>query len=838
MPSDTLISTMEQKYDYKSKEKQIQSWWQEQAIYTIQKDVQKPLFSIDTPPPTVSGNLHIGHIFSYTQTDIIARYQRLSGFNVFYPFGFDDNGLPTERYVEKTHEVSSYKLGRAAFTQLCLQETKKVEHTFVELWQSMGLSADFKAPYSTISTTTRALSQASFINLYKKGYIYRAYEPAPYCTLCKTSVAQAELDDQEKQTFFNTIVFQDEHGADLLIGTTRPELLPACVALFYHPDDKRYQYLHNTQAKVPLFNFTVPVYPDELVDPEKGTGLVMCCTFGDSTDIQWFKKHTLAYKALIQFNGVLADFAGILTGLTVAQARERIIQELQTHNLLIDQKEITHAVNVHERCKKEVEFICLPQWFLKLKEYKDIFISLADQVNWYPSYMKARYLDWVTNIKWDWCLSRQRFFGIPFPVWHCANCNHILLPNNDQLPVDPQEMRYPNEKCTQCGSENITPDTDVMDTWNTSSLTPYICAQMYNNDNPTEYFDISQAPSLIPMSMRPQAHDIIRTWAFDTLVKTWFHHQTVAWRDIVISGHVLSGSKEKLSKSKGQKATSPEQLLEQYPADAIRYWTATSSLGTDTAFSETQLAAGNRLITKLWNAFRFIEEHTKNIETQTTPATPIGTVNEWILHEATRCFNQYQRYFAKYELNLALEIVNTFFWSTVCDHYLELIKNQLFNPDQYDAPLVASTKRTLHMLGLRILQMYAPFIAHVTENIYQEIYKSKKTSLSLHQTLFMEVQQDYFYEASATLMHTITMLVGLMRKAKTERQLSLKTSLQTLTLVCTQTEQMNALKTLDQLLKGVCQAQELIYTIKPEAPAGMVHMEQVNELWHCTIVCP
>lgn len=830
---------MEPKYNARSQEQQIQAWWQQNQIYAHTKE-NRPLFTIDTPPPTVSGSLHIGHIFSYTQTDIIARFKRLSGFTVFYPFGFDDNGLPTERFVEKIHKVNAHTLGRAAFIQLCLQETKNIQSVFVALWQAMGLSADFSHPYSTIAPSTRALSQASFISLYKRGYIYRAYEPAPYCTTCRTSVAQAELDDAEKSSFFNTIIFKDAQGNNLLIGTTRPEFLPACVALFYHPSDTRYQYLHNQQVTVPLFNFTVPVHADTRVDPHKGTGLVMCCTFGDSTDIAWFKEFGLHHKPLLQTNGIWAEGAGILSGMTVEQSRKHIVEQLTAHQLIVEQKPIMHMVNVHERCKKEIEFISLPQWFLKLKEYKDTFTSLANQVNWYPAYMKNRYVDWVTNIKWDWCISRQRFFGIPFPVWHCTACKHILLAENNMLPVDPQEMLYPGKKCTHCGSENIAPDTDVMDTWNTSSLTPYICAQLYAQDNGTLYFEPERttAPPFIPMSMRPQAHDIIRTWAFDTLVKSWLHHNTVAWNDIVISGHVLSGEKEKLSKSKGQKAMSPEELLKNHCADAIRYWTATSSLGTDTVFADTQLAMANRLITKLWNAFRFIKEHTQSVTSlHEKNGEILGSYNQWIMHRASTAFQQYEHAFAQYEFSQALETTNTFFWADLCDNYLELIKDQLFHPEHYLPATVESTRTTLFSVGLRILQLYAPFVPYITESIYHALYGTKLANLSIHQTQFSTFEHVVWPE-SVFLMEKIIELVSYVRKAKTEQQLSLKTALATLTILSDSPQLLSKLEREEPIIRGISHAHTIVYKPQTTPSSSPYVLESTDESWHLTLVIP
>ena len=470
---------MEPKYNHETAQQSARQLWEQNQTYSP-KNNPGAAYSIDTPPPTVSGSLHIGHIFSYTQTDIIARYKRMSGFSVFYPFGFDDNGLPTEKFVEKKQKIRAHQLPRSEFIELCLNATQEVEHDFKSLWQQMGLSVDWHYWYSTISQSSRRLSQQSFIDLYNKGFIYRKDEPALYCTACRTSVAQAELDDKESPSFFNDIVFQDTSGNDLIIGTTRPELLPSCVALLYHPNDTRYQHLQGQQATAPLFGFSVPIIADEQVQIDKGTGLVMCCTFGDKTDIEWFKKHTLPYKPSIDLGGKWMDHTGPMAGMKAADARKTIIEVLKEKNLLLNQKEITHAVSVHERCKKEIEFVVQKQWFISLIDHKKELIQLADTINWYPSFMKARYINWVQNISWDWCISRQRFYGIPFPAWHCTDCQEILLADPKNAPIDPQETTYPGGACTQCGGTNITPDTDVMDTWNTSSITPYINRELFN----------------------------------------------------------------------------------------------------------------------------------------------------------------------------------------------------------------------------------------------------------------------------------------------------------------------------------------------------------------------
>jgi valyl-tRNA synthetase len=816
---------MDKRYEHAASEAQIRTKWAQEGTYAQDKH-EGPIWSIDTPPPTVSGNLHIGHIFSYTQTDIIARYKRMRGYSVYYPFGFDDNGLPTERYIEKKCSVFAPTIGRSAFIDICLKETHQAEQQFMDLWQRMGLSVNWEHCYSTISAQTRKISQHSFIELVNKGYIYRKNEPALYCTTCRTSVAQAELDDHQEPSFFNDILFKDQQGNPLIIGTTRPELLYSCVALFYHPQDERYQHLAGKQAQVPLAGHMVPILADDLVSMEKGTGLVMCCTFGDKTDILWFKKHTLPYRQSIGFDGKWTPETGPLAGLKCADARTRVLQELETHKAIVNRRAIEHSVSLHERCKKPIEFLMLKQWFLNILDYKQEFIALAEQINWYPAFMKARYIDWVQNLNWDWCLSRQRFFGIPFPVWHVEGTDQFLMPPVSALPIDPQETAYPGQVPAEFAGRKLVPDTDVMDTWNTSSLTPYICYQMLNpHDN--EIFTSGELKKFMPMSMRPQAHDIIRTWAFYTIVKSWMHNKQIPWSSIVISGHVLADAKEKLSKSKDNASMSPEHLLKTYSADTVRYWTASGNLGQDVAFSDNQLKIGTRLVTKLWNAFRFIHEHTQETGLHQPPKLFIE--HQWLLHEASAAYRSYEQYLEKNEFGLALKAVEEFFWQHFCDNFLELIKDQLFNPTAYDAERVLATRWTLAHVGLRILQWFAPYMPFITETLYEAMYRTKVGTASLHATKFLAVQQDHLFHRSVEIMTVLLDIVAQVRKLKTAEQLALNYQLASLTIGIHDESMMQDLRLAQQLIKGATKAEVVMFASKGTI---QVHMRKDDTGWH------
>ncbi|MBX9831385.1 valine--tRNA ligase [Candidatus Babeliales bacterium] len=812
---------MDKRYDHLTCEKEARALWEQENIYAFNPDVNAPVYSIDTPPPTVSGTLHIGHVFSYTHADLVARYKRMQGYNVFYPMGFDDNGLPTERFVEKKNKTKAHLMKRSEFIALCLKETADVEKLFEGLWRAMGLSVDWTKVYSTISDDVRKVSQYSFIDLYNKNLVYRRQEPSLYCTTCQTSVAQAEIDNAEVSTTFNDIAFEAEDGQVLTIATTRPELLPACVAVFYHPADVRYQKLAGTHAITPIFGKRVPIIADDQVDPEKGSGLVMCCTFGDQMDIAWFKKHSLPIIETIGRDGKWAALSGELAGLRVHEARKKVLELLEQAGKLITKKAITHNVNMHERCKQEIEYQILEQWFVKILENKDKFIELADKINWRPAYMKARYKDWVQNLNWDWCISRQRFFGIPFPLWHCLDCKQVLVADLKDLPIDPQEQAFPGGACTQCGSQAITPETDVMDTWNTSSLTPQVNA----------LWPDGKAPFALPMSMRPQAHDIIRTWAFYTIIKSYYHHNDIPWNDIMISGHVLAGKGEKISKSKENEKMTPEGLLKDYPADVIRFWAASGKLGTDTAFSDNQLKIGHKLVTKLWNAFRFCKDFLADYR---TPATKpqLNELNEWLFDGLGKAMDQYKRAFEEYEYSQALDAVERFFWHDFCDNYLELIKDQLFNPANYDQEVIQGTQRTLYEVGFGILQLYAPFVPHITESIYQLMFKEQEQVVSLQITKLDYARFAGSYSVSAQVIEHVLSIVAQVRRLKSEQQVSLKTSLQGLTICSKDQDLLNSLHKQATLLKGITKAEEISFVVQE----GTTSIVQEGEVLTATVL--
>ena len=711
---------LDKKYNMEEKENKWMEYWEDNNIYKFIPD-NREVYSIDTPPPTVNGKIHIGHIFSYTQAEMIARYKRLTGYNVFYPFGFDDNGLPSERLVEKEQDKRAHEIGREAFNKLCYETTDKYENDFKKLFKRAGFSADINNSYKTVSESSAKISQLSFIELVENGNCYHKESPALWCNECLTSIAQAELETKTIKTMFNYIKFKTvETNEEFTIATTRPELLPAIVCVFINPNDDRNKHLIDKHAHIPLIDIDVPIMADEKVDSEKGTGIVMCCTFGDQTDIEWWKKYNLPLKNIFTNDGHIIDSINIYGGLTIKEVRKQIIDDLESQGYLIRCEELEHEVQVHERCGKEVEYSVMKQWFIDIMNHKKDFLRIGEEINWYPKHMKARYDEWVENIMWDWCISRQRYFGVPFPVWYCKDCGEIILASKEQLPVNPLVDEPNITKCSKCGCNEFIPEIDIMDTWQTSSITPLINMK-YGEEN--NYEDI-----LKPMSLRCNAHDIIRTWDFYSIVKGYYNFGEKPWNDIMISGFVMANKGEKISKRKANSKMEPFELLETYGADIVRYWAGSGKLGTDILFNEETFLRGKKLINKLWNVSKFIEMHLSDYKDK--EFTNYEYIDKWIIAKYQDMEKQFIKYLDNYEIGLGLNILEKFFWE-FCDDYIEIVKHRLYRPEEFGDIPRYSGQKTIYMLLYKLLQKFSIYFPFITEEIYQELYHDNK---SIHLT--------------------------------------------------------------------------------------------------------
>lgn len=762
---------MDKKYDFSKTEENLTKFWEQEGIYQYRNGRDRKIFSIDTPPPTVSGKLHIGHVFSYTQAEIIARFKRMQGYDVFYPFGFDDNGLPTERLVERDEKVRANTLPRSEFRSKCMRTIGKYEAEFKNLWKRLGFSADWNLEYRTISALSQKISQKSFLELVKSGKAYRKESPVLWCTECRTSIAQAELETKECRTIFHYLNFRTEAG-DLLIATTRPELLAGCVCIFVHPDDSRYKGFAGKKAVVPLYDFEIPILTDDTVSMEKGTGAVMCATFGDSTDLEWYQRHKLPCKKIIIPDGTIHEAVPFIGGMKVKMARAHIAELLRSRGLLVKQEEMNHMVAVHERCGTETEFIPSEQWYIDVLSEKERFLKAAGEIRWHPEHFKNRYTSWVENLKWDWCISRQRYFGVPFPVWYCKECHKPIFAEEKQLPVNPLESR-PLRSC-DCGCSDFVPETAVLDTWATSSVTTLINAG-YGEEN-----DITE--QIFPMDMRCQAHDIIRTWTFYSVVKSIYHTGKTPWKDIMVSGFVFAKPGEKISKSKNNGAGSPMALIETHSADAVRYWAAGSKLGTDTFFSEEELKISKRFLNKLYNAARFALMQLGDFEKPAAfEESLLLPVDRWILQRVNETTIRATELLNEYEIGQARHEIDILFWRDFCDYYIEIAKERLYQPEKHGATQRYSGQTALYHSLLGILKLYAVYTPYITEYIYQDFFRKYETEISLHRTIWEIRKEDRLLLEFGEHLKGI---IAEVRKEKTEKQMSMKDTIPELVIPC------------------------------------------------------
>jgi valyl-tRNA synthetase len=702
-------------YDPDAVEPAWQDRWVDAATYAYESVDDPDLsFSIDTPPPTVSGDLHWGHVYGATLQDFVARFQRMANGAVFFPFGYDDNGIASERLTEDELGIEHSNFERREFQRKCREVCAEYEADFTEKMQSLGVSIDWDHTYQTIEPRVQRISQRSFIDLYEQGREYRRRAPTIWCPDCATAISQVETEDDERGSHFHDIEFSVvDSDESFTISTTRPELLPACVSVFVHPDDDENAHLVGEEARIPLFGQEVPIIEDERVDMETGSGVVMCCTFGDQTDIEWYQAHDLPLRIAIDETGTMTEQAGDYQGMDSGEAREAIVDDLDEAGALLDKRAITHTVNVHERCATPVEFLVTEQWYVEILDRKEEYLQAGREMEWYPEKMFTRYKHWIEGLEWDWCISRQRSSGIPFPVWYCESCDAEVVADKADLPVDPLSDDPPVDACPECGHDAFEPEDDVFDTWATSSLTPLINAGWAEGDDEPES-DAMAHPELYPMDMRPQGHDIISFWLFHTVVKCYEHTGEPPFESVMINGMVLDENREKMSKSKGN-IVAPDSVLEQYPVDAARYWAAGSSVGDDLPYKEKGIVAGERLLQKLWNASKLVDELAPADEVP-DEQPELAALDEWLLArldaEVERAAEHLEsRAFSKYRDSL-----RAFFWHTFCDDYLEIAKGRIRETDDEGA------RYTLRVAHERFLKLFAPVLAHVTEELWHDMY--------------------------------------------------------------------------------------------------------------------
>ena len=791
---------LDKKYNAQEKEAKWQKYWQENGIYKFDPKSSKPTFSIDTPPPTVSGKLHIGHISGFTQADMIARYHRMQGKNLFYPLGFDNNGLPTELLVEKEKKIRAHTLPREEFTQIALDLVSKYNQSYRDMMVKAGMSCDLDLGYNTIDKKSQKTSQKSFIELAKKGIAYRENKPSPWCCKCRTSVATAELEDKELDSVFNYLNFKLADGSGTIpIATTRPEFLPACVAIFVNPEDERYKNLIGKKVKVPLFEENeVTVLADSKVGIDKGTGIVMCCTFGDQTDVEWWKEYNLPLKQAIDEGGRMTEIAVKYAGMKVLEARKAVIEDLKAQGYIYKQEPIKHSVKVHERCEEPIEFLSKKQWFIKTStpELKKKWAELGDELVWHPESMKVRYMTWVNNLNQDWSISRQRYFGVPFPVWYCADCGEPIFADESDLPVNPLRDKPKTKKCSKCGCVEFVPESDVMDTWATSSVTPQINCNWADDEEGCK--------KRMPMDMRFCGRDIITTWSLRTIIKAYYHQNCLPWKMLIVNGWVMADKGIKISKHLSNSKMDLQDLLSTYGADVIRYWCTIGAYGRDVMFSDDGLKDGYKLLNKLWNASKFVLSFLENY----TPKKPkkILPMDRYIMHKFNDAYKRTCAQYDNVEMGYAKAEIEKFFWN-FCDNYIELAKNRLYKPEIYGEDAKESAQWACYNVLLGMLKLFAITMPHITEEIYQDYFRKFEKEKSIHLCILKPIEiekEENIIENGDEVLE----IVSKVRQFKSENKLSLKTEIENMTI---QSEKIDFIKECEDDIKAVTSVRELEY---------------------------
>jgi valyl-tRNA synthetase len=837
-------------------EDRLAACWERDGTYRFDRSKNREqVYSIDTPPPTVSGSLHIGHVFSFTHTDVIARFQRMRGKEVFYPMGWDDNGLPTERRVQnyfgvrcdpslpyvpnftppEQHEASTssgspraqprgdkhpVSVSRPNFIELCTRLTIEDEKAFEELWRYLGLSVDWSMTYATIGTNAQRVSQKMFLRLLKRNLAYQVEAPTLWDVDFRTAVAQAELEDREQPGAYHKIHFYRDSGTGnrepVAIETTRPELIPACVALVAHPDDERYKPLFETYVTTPLFGARVPVKPHPLADPEKGSGIAMICTFGDITDVVWWRELKLPVRAIVQPNGTLGpvrwgqpgwesvDEAKAqsaydqLAGLSAKKAQAKIVELLRASgDLQGDPKPITHAVKFYEKGDRPLEIITSRQWFIKTIDYRDDFIRRGGEIKWHPEYMRIRFENWVEGLNGDWCISRQRFFGVPFPVWYRINSDgttdyaNPLLADESRLPIDPSTDVPDGYTSDQRGKPGgFVGDPDIMDTWATSSVTPQLVTGWDS--------DPDLHKQTFPMDLRPQAHDIIRTWLFSSVVRAHFEDNTIPWTNAAISGFVVDPDRKKMSKSKGNVVT-PLALLKEYGSDGVRYWAARGGPGVDTAFDVGQMKIGRKLAMKILNVSKFVltGEHSDGAVTE--------PLDRGMLQNLAALVDEATSELDSYEYARALAKIESFFWD-FCDNYVEAAKSRKYG--DFGAAAAASASTAMRLALSVLVRLLAPYLSFVTDEVW-----TWTNSGSVHRATWPTVGEIIRVSgkddsAQKAVLH-VTEALNAIRKGKVDQKVSIGTPVREVVYNTTD-EAVACLRLVERDLKAASRADSLI----------------------------
>jgi len=782
-----IMQPMPKEYNFKEIEAKWQSKWEEMGIYHYNwKDEIRVPYSIDTPPPYPSGELHMGNVLNWTYFDMVARYKRMQGFNVLFPQGWDCHGLGIEIQVEKANNIRKRDIPPNQFRSMCMALVEKYIAMMKEGILKLGCSIDWTTEYRTMDSDYWRRTQLSFIRLLKSGYMYQGTHPVNWCPRDETAIADAEVDHIKREGTLHYVRFYLEGSNEyLLIATTRPEFIPACVAVEVNPNDERYSKYIGRKISVPLMNRSVTIIGEESVDREFGTGVVQICTYGDKDDVRTVLKHKLPVIRLINESGRITEAGCKYNGLYLNQARAAIVSDLDTEGLLEKTEKIMHEVGVCERCKTHIEILERKQWFMSTRKLTDEVEKTTNEIVWYPDYMKNRLIDWAKSLDWDWVISRQRLFATPIPVWYCSGCCELILAEEDWIPIDPKLEGPRIEKCPKCGGKNFVGEQDVMDTWMDSSITCAVHAGWPDNAN---------WRMLFPASIHPSGTDIIRTWAYYLMVRHLALFGEKPFNSVLINGMVLGSDGRKMSKSLKNYAAAPE-VLSKNGADATRQWAAGGgATGSDIPYRAQDVEYGRRFLVKLWNVSSFASKLLEDYNPKENVEVELQLLDKWIVSKTENLIKKVTEAFEKCQFNIAVEEIRNFTWHVFCDFYIEAIKDRLYRPDVHGKTSRLAAQHTLYEVLYRILQLISPVTPHLTEEIYQYMYKDNKGYLSVQVSEWPKYDSKKINEAAEKEGDLIIAVMSEIRRDKAEKKLPLNAPIKNLTIYARKDEEAVTIK--------------------------------------------
>ena len=781
-------------------EEKWQKEWENMGIYQFDKEnTVRPSFTIDTPPPYPSGDFHMGNVLNWTYIDTLARYKRMRGFNVLFPQGWDCHGLPTEVKTEEIHKIKKTDLPPAEFVKLCKQVINKYIDIMKKAIIRLGCSVDWTTEYKTMNPDYWRRTQLSFILLYNKGLIYKGIHPISWCTSCETAIADAEVEHEQKEGTLYYIKFGLDDGNHLLIATSRPELLQACVTVAVHPQDSRYKDYIGKDIQVPIANRKVKIIKEKAVDPKFGTGVLMVCTYGDKADVKAVSNYKLPAIILIDDKGKMNQNAGKYAGLTTKEARKAVLADLEAKGLLEKSELINQEIGTCWRCKHPIEILEHEQWFMKTRIFTEQVKQQTLEVTWYPDFMKKRMIDWTNSLEWDWVISRQRIFATPIPVWYCKNCQKIILAEPDWIPIDPRNDSPKIDKCPKCSSTEFVPETDVLDTWFDSSITCAVHAGWPDNPDYTKLF---------PASVHPSGYDIIRTWAYYLMVRGLALFEQKPYNSVLINGMVLGIDGRKMSKSLGNFVATPD-VFQKYGADAPRQWAAGGgATGSDIPFRWEDVEYAWRYLRKLWNASRFAAMHMEDYDPKNkTPKLTL--IDYWLLSKMERVTQKVTEALDNCQFNVATDEIRQFTWHSFCDNYIEAVKHRLYQPEKYGPEKRQAAQYTLYTAIYRIIQLLSPVSPHITEELFQIMFADQKQHKSIHISMWPICNKELIDPEIEKNGDLIVAVMSEIRRDKAENQKPLNVSVKKLTIYSEDTQALKVLISAIEDLQGTCKIEKL-----------------------------